>query len=59
MSLFSFLFHKIGKQEGRTVLPWGAEGIIGRGEVVGKGSRRMNTVQNMYIHVCKCKNNTF
>jgi hypothetical protein len=36
MSLFSFLFHKIGKQEGRTVLPWGAEGIIGRGEVVGK-----------------------
>jgi hypothetical protein len=28
------------------------------GEVVGKVGRRMNTVQIMCTHVCKCKNNT-
>jgi hypothetical protein len=33
-------------------------GTRGRGEVVGKGVRRMNMVQIRYIRVCKCKNDT-
>jgi hypothetical protein len=27
-----------------------------KGDVAGKGGRRMNTVQKMCTHVCKCKN---
>jgi hypothetical protein len=30
----------------------------GRGKVVEKGSRRVNMVQKMGTHVCKCKNDT-
>jgi hypothetical protein len=33
-------------------------GTGGSGEVAGRGGRRMNTVQIMYTHVCKCKNDT-
>jgi hypothetical protein len=36
----------------------GVFGTGGRGEVVGKGGRRMNTVQIMCTHVYKCKNDT-
>jgi hypothetical protein len=28
------------------------------GEVVGKRGRRVNKVQIMYTHICKCKNDT-
>jgi hypothetical protein len=30
----------------------------GKGKMAGKGGRRMNTVQIMCTHVCKCKNDT-
>jgi hypothetical protein len=33
-------------------------GINGRGEVVGKGFRRVNMVQKMCTHACKCKHGT-
>jgi hypothetical protein len=36
----------------------GGVGISGRGEVVGKRGRRMNMVQKMCTHVCKCENET-
>jgi hypothetical protein len=26
--------------------------------VAGKGYRRVNTMQILYIHICKCKNDT-
>jgi hypothetical protein len=32
--------------------------LVGGGEVVGKGDRRMNMVKIMHTHVCKCKNDT-
>jgi hypothetical protein len=53
--LFSFFFYKNGEQEGRT----GPEEGVGTSrsrEVAGKGGRRVNTVQKMCTHVCKCKN---
>jgi hypothetical protein len=34
------------------------EETCGRGEVAGKGGRRMNMVQKLHAHVCKCKNDT-
>jgi hypothetical protein len=43
--LYFVFFYKIRKQE--QVLPRGCVGIGGRGEVVGKGDRMMNTVQIM------------
>jgi hypothetical protein len=33
-------------------------GTCGSREVVGKIGRRINTVQKMCAHVCKCKNDT-
>jgi hypothetical protein len=33
----------------------GKAGTSGRGEVMGKGIRRMNMVKKMCTHVCKCK----
>jgi precorrin-2 methylase len=33
-------------------------GTGGREEMTGKGVRKLNTVQIMYTHVCKCKNDT-
>jgi hypothetical protein len=57
--LFSLFFYKIGEQEGGTVLPRGrGVGTSGRGEVMGKGGRRVNVVQKMCTHVSKCKNDT-
>jgi hypothetical protein len=53
MSLF--FFYKIGEQEDR-IVP--GEGVSGRGEVVGKGGKRVNTMQKMYTHLCKYKNDT-
>jgi hypothetical protein len=32
---------------------------VGMGEVVGKGGRKVNKVQVLCTHVCKCKNDTF
>jgi predicted RNA-binding protein YlqC (UPF0109 family) len=56
-SLISFIlfFYKIREQEDRTgsgdLAPVGR----GRGKVVGKKGRRMNTLQIMYTHVHKWK----
>jgi hypothetical protein len=60
--LFSYFFYKIGEQEGlqigEQVLPRGTVGTTGRGEVAGKGGRRVNTVQKMCTDICKSKNDT-
>jgi hypothetical protein len=48
----SFFFYKIRKQEGGT----GSRGVVEREEVVEKVGRRMNMVQIVCTHVCKCKN---
>jgi hypothetical protein len=56
--IICFFFYKIGAQEGRTGSAQEVGGWHwGREEVTGKG-RRMNIVQIMYTHVCKCKNDT-
>jgi hypothetical protein len=56
--LFSFSFYKIQEQEDRTDFgEWGGVGTSGRRKGAGKEGRRMNTMQKMYIHVGKCKNN--
>jgi hypothetical protein len=52
MSSFSFFFYKIREQEG--CKGWGGVGTTGNREVGGKGHRRVNTVQKMCTHVCKC-----
>jgi hypothetical protein len=36
----------------------GGVGISGKGEVAGKEDRRVNRVQRMCTHICKCKNDT-
>jgi hypothetical protein len=58
MFLFlSFLFCKIGEQEcGTGPVQVGRVGTSGRGQVVGKGGRRANSVQKMCTRACKCKN---
>jgi hypothetical protein len=38
---------------------WLGDGIIGRGDVVGKVSNSVNTVQILGTHVYKWKNETF
>jgi hypothetical protein len=58
MSCFSFYHFSSTKSENRRV-----EQVRGQGwhqwkeggEVLGKGVRRMNMVQNMCIHAYKCK----
>jgi hypothetical protein len=59
MSSFSFIFYlffyKIREQESRSGAAGGRAGTSGR---EGKGGRRMNMLQIMYTHVCKCKNDT-
>jgi hypothetical protein len=40
------------------VISGGRVGTSGAEEVAGKGSRRVNMVQKMCTHVCKCKNDT-
>jgi hypothetical protein len=52
---FSFFFYKIRELEDRTGPAWGTD-ITRRGEVAGKGDRRVSTVQKMCTHICKCKN---
>jgi hypothetical protein len=48
---FSFLFCKIGEQEGRTGPAQGG-GLVPVGKVVGKRDRMVNTVQKcVYVHV--------
>jgi proteasome lid subunit RPN8/RPN11 len=32
--------------------------MSGSGEMAGKGGGRLNTVQKMCTHACKCKNDT-
>jgi hypothetical protein len=58
--LLCFFFYKIGEQEGRTgsAQGVGAVGAGGRGGVRERG-RRVNMVQTMYPHACKCKNDTY
>jgi hypothetical protein len=49
---FSFFFQKIGEQGGGTGPDQGKVNINERGEVVGKGSRKVNMVQNcVHMHV--------
>jgi hypothetical protein len=56
---FSFFFYKIREQEGQNrSCPVRRIDNNGRGEVMGKGGRRVNTVQKMCAHVRKCKNET-
>jgi hypothetical protein len=50
-------FYKMGKQKGRTCPAWGI-GISGR-EEVEKGHGKVNIVQMLCTHVCKCKNDTY
>jgi hypothetical protein len=65
--VFFFLLVPSTKSENRKaeqVLPGrmkGAKvgvGTRGRGEVAEKEGRRVNKLQKMCIHVCKCKNDT-
>jgi hypothetical protein len=61
--VFHFIFSLFSstKSENRMaeqVLPMGRAGTSGKGEVLGKGSRRVNTVQKMSACVCKCKKDT-
>jgi hypothetical protein len=62
ISNFFFLLFSSTKLENRRaeqVLPGeGRVGTSGRVEVVGKGGRRVNTVQKLSTHVCKYKNYT-
>jgi hypothetical protein len=53
--LFTFFFYIFREQEGRTDV--GGVGTSGGG-VAGKWGRRVNMMQKMCTHVCKCKNNT-
>jgi hypothetical protein len=59
--LLCFFFYKTGEQEGRTGSAQAGLGRRGRAGLVpagggGERGRRMNIVQIMYTHVCKCKN---
>jgi hypothetical protein len=57
--LFSFSFYKIGEQEdGTSPAQGGRVSTSGRGEVIGKGCRRVNTTQEICTYKCKCKNDT-
>jgi hypothetical protein len=59
MSFFSFFLYKIGEQEGRIGHSggWGV-GTSQKGGWQGKGGRRVNMMQIVCTHVCKCKNDT-
>jgi hypothetical protein len=67
MSVFlSFLFFSSTKSENSRVEQAEGEvgrsgegfGSSGRGEVKGKGFRRVNKMQKTCTYVCKCKNDT-
>jgi hypothetical protein len=51
-----FFFHKIREQEGRT---GSSQGVVGwhqwEGGCEGERGKRMNMMQIIYKHVCKCK----
>jgi hypothetical protein len=48
---FSFFFYKIREQEGgKSPTQGGRAGTSGSGEVMGKGGRRVKTVQK--LHTC-------
>jgi hypothetical protein len=51
-----FLFLQNQRTGGHNRSCVGVVGIIGREEDVGKGSRRVNIVQILCTHICKCKN---
>jgi hypothetical protein len=59
-SCFSFYLFSSAISENRRVEQALGEGdgTSGRGEVTDKCDRRMNTVQIMCAHICKCKNDT-
>jgi hypothetical protein len=52
-----FFFYKIGEQEGRTGSARWEVDTGGGGRWQERG-RRMNTVQILCTHICKCKNDT-
>jgi hypothetical protein len=59
--ILCFFFYKIREQEGGKVSAQGRGAVVGtsgRGGDGGERGRRMNTIQIMYTHVCKCKNDT-
>jgi hypothetical protein len=53
-----FFFYKIVEQEGKTGPAQGGGWYQWEGEVAGKRGRRMNKMQKLCTHVCKCKNST-
>jgi hypothetical protein len=62
MSCFSFYLFCSAKLENRRaeqILPRYRAGTSGRGEIAEKGSRRVNMVQKLYTHACKCNNDTW
>jgi hypothetical protein len=56
--LLGFFFYEIEEQRVEWVLPrgWGWHQWEGGG--VRQGGKKVNMVQIMYTHVCKCKNDT-
>jgi hypothetical protein len=57
---YVFSSTKLENRKVKQVLPWQGIGwvlaLVGEGG--GKKGRRINTVQIMYVHVCKCKDDT-
>jgi hypothetical protein len=61
MSSFSFYLSFLQNRRARGLNRFCPERSVGtseREEVAKKRSRRVNTVQKMCIHACKCKNDT-
>jgi hypothetical protein len=57
MSFFFLSFAKLKNKRVEEVLPEGVD-TSGRGEEVGKGYKKVNTMQILCAHVCKLKNDT-
>jgi hypothetical protein len=57
-SFFFFILLQNQRSGGRNRSCPGGVGTSGMGEVTEKGDKRVNTVQKMYTHVCKYKNDT-
>jgi hypothetical protein len=61
MFLLFFLFSSTKMRTGgqnRSCLGKGSGLQQWEGEVTGKGEKRVNTMQKIFTHVCKCKNDT-
>jgi hypothetical protein len=58
-SHFFFVLFSSTKWENRSCPRWWLGETSGRGDLAGTGGKRVNMVQNMYTHLCKCKNDTY